>query len=480
MRIIKTTILVFTLNMHAPLLHAVCNSGTLTLANTIGTGAGGGTPYFNAYSPIIAGNMYYAVANFGTSLVSVFSVNTSTGVLTAVSGSPFTAGSGPVGISFSPVIYGNLFAASGNNSSGAVSVFQVNPATGSLTQVSGSPFSAVSSPWETAFSPLVNGNVFVGVANNGSNILTVYSMNTVTGALTTIASPATGAAGSHPRGFAFSPIVNGNLFAAAANGGTGDFAIFSVNTSTGAFTAATGSPFSIGANTIPTGIAFSPVINGNLFLAVTQNSNNGSNNTGSLVSVYSINTSTGVPTAVSGSPFTTGTGPSAVAFSPFVNGNLYAAVSNFATNNVSVYTVNTSTGAFTLASTTSVGAATGPFGMSFSPIMTGGLFLATTNQTTNATSAFQVATIIPTITTLSQFILSGASVTLNGTITGGTANYAITWQDGVVQSGIATTTFSRIVSPTTPTIYDVATISDSNACTAGPSNSITIGVRTCP
>jgi hypothetical protein len=118
--------------------------------------------------------------------------------------------------------------------------------------------------------------------------------------------------------------------------------------------------------------------------------------------------------------------------------------------------------------------------MAFSPVMTGGLFLATTNQTTNASSAYQVATLIPTLTTLSQFILSGASVTLNGTIQGGTANYAITWQDGVVQSGIATTTFSRTVSPTIPTIYDVATISDANACTAGPSNSITIGVRTCP
>src|SRR5207237_6091941 len=95
----------------------------------------------------------------------------------------------------------------------------------------------------------------------------------------------------------------------------------------------------------------------------------------------------------------------------------------------------------------------------FSPLLSGNLFVAAANLNDNNASVSQVITpLSATITTLSQYILSGGSVTLNGTITGGTQPYAITWQDNTVQSGIAITTFSRAVSPTSSTIYDLATI----------------------
>lgn len=370
-------------------------------------------------------------------------------------------------------MYENLFIAVTNSSDNTVGVYQVDTTAGTLTAVSGSPVTTGTFPFGVTFSPLINGNLFVAVTNQNGNSVSVFSVNTSTGVLTGVpGSPFSTGASSLPLSVAFSPLVNGNLFAAIAERGTDKVGVYTVNTSTGVLTQVSGSPFSTG--TFPRYVVFSPFINGNLFAAVINKNDN-------TVSVYSVNTSTGFFTPVSGSPFGTGANPLGVAFSPLVNGNLFAAVPNSIDNTVSIYSVNTSTGFFNPISGSpfSTVASTFPEAVIFSPTLSGGLFVATANQSSSNVSVFQVNALIPTITTLSQYILSGGSVTLNGTITGGTQPYAITWQDSTVQSGIATT-FSRIVSPTSTTIYDVATISDTNSCTAGPSNSITVGVRTCP
>ena len=81
-------------------------------------------------------------------------------------------------------------------------------------------------------------------------------------------------------------------------------------------------------------------ISGNLFAAVANFNDN-------TVSVYGVNQTTGAFTEVSGSPFATGTNPYTVEFSPNISGNLFAAVANLNSNNVSVYDVNIATGAFT-------------------------------------------------------------------------------------------------------------------------------------
>jgi 6-phosphogluconolactonase (cycloisomerase 2 family) len=455
--------------VHPFFMHGVCNQGTLTAVSGSPFSAGSLSRYI-AYSSPVAGNVFAAVSNGSSNNISIYSVNQSTGVFSAVSGSPFTVGASPNGIAFSPLIYENLFLAEVNSSN--VGVYTVDINAGTLTQVSGSPFTTGSNPLHVAFSPLINGNLFAAVSNLISSNISVYSVNTATGVFTAVAGSPFAAAGGSPLGIAFSPLVNGNLFAAVADNSAGNRVfVYSVNTTTGVFSAVAGSPFSAGS--FPINVAFSPIVNNNLYAAVA--------NTGNTVSVYSVNTSTGVFTQVTGSPFATVAQPQWVSFSPLVNGNLFAAITTTTGGaGLRIYTVNTSTGAFSLVSGSPFATGTTPTGNAFSPILSGGLFVATANQISSNASVFQVNTLIPTLTTLSQYILSGASVTLNGTISGGTANYAITWQDGTVQSGIATTTFSRTVTPASTTIYDVATISDSNACTAGPSNSVTIGVRTCP
>jgi hypothetical protein len=397
-----------------------------------------------------------------------------TGAWTQVTGSPFSTGTGPYGCAFSPLIIGNLFAATSNFGSTTVSVYQVNTTTGAFTQVSGSPFSTGGSPLSVAFSPVVEGNLFAAAANYAAKTVAIFSVNTTTGVFTPV-SGSPFATDYFPNTVAFSPLVGGNLFVATSNGntvssGTLSISVYKVNTTTGVLTEVTGSPFTAGL--WPHGIAFTPNLNGTVFAAIANNASN-------TVSVYKVNTTTGAFTQISGSPFATGSQPYNVAFSPVVGGNLYAAIPNNNATTTSVYQVNTTTGAFTSLGTITVGS--GPGDSAFSPLLTNGnLFLGTTNPGSNSAYVYQVGALLPIITTLSQYILSGTSVTINGTISGGTAPYTITWQDGTIQSGIAGTTFSRTVSPTSSTVYYISTITDTNSCSAGPSNAITIAVRTCP
>jgi hypothetical protein len=111
-----------------------------------------------------------------------------------------------------------------------------------------------------------------------------------------------------------------------------------------------------------------------------------------------------------------------------------------------------------------------------SPVVSGGLFEGAVNLSGNTISRYQMALLRPTITTLAQYIFTGSSIAINGTITGGTTPYTITWNDSTQQTGINTSTFSRNVSPSTSTVYYVTTITDANTCSAGPSNTVTIGI----
>src|SRR5436305_815837 len=90
-------------------------------------------PFSVAFSP--SGGLL-ATADTFADAVSVFAVNSSTGVLTPVTGSPFATGSRPTSVAFSPS--GGLLATA-DSFADTVSVFAVNSSTGALTAVTGSP-----------------------------------------------------------------------------------------------------------------------------------------------------------------------------------------------------------------------------------------------------------------------------------------------------------------------------------------------------
>jgi hypothetical protein len=92
----------------------------------------------------------------------------------------------------------------------------------------------------------------------------------------------------------------------------------------------------------------------------------------------------------------------------------------------------------------------------------------------------------------STAVCSGSSVTIHADLTG-TSPWNVTWSDGTVQSGVATSPATRSVSPTTTTPYTVTAVSDATGCTPGtfsggatitvipiPSSTISAAGSVCP
>jgi 6-phosphogluconolactonase (cycloisomerase 2 family) len=86
------------------------------------------------YGILDTGSFVY-VALSATNQVAAFSVNSDTGALTHVPGSPFSAGNAP---SFFAISHNFLYAV--NAADGTVSAYSINPSSGALTPVPGSPF----------------------------------------------------------------------------------------------------------------------------------------------------------------------------------------------------------------------------------------------------------------------------------------------------------------------------------------------------
>jgi 6-phosphogluconolactonase len=89
------------------------------------------------------------VANAGDNTVSGYTINSATGALTAIAGSPFASGgSGPLSVAVDPsgkfayVVNGSVTDFAGVNVSG----YTINSTTGALTAIAGSPFAAGSGP----------------------------------------------------------------------------------------------------------------------------------------------------------------------------------------------------------------------------------------------------------------------------------------------------------------------------------------------
>ena len=189
----------------------------------------------------------------------------------------------------------------------AVSLPFAPPALASWAQLSGSMFATGKSPSGVAFSP--SGGL-LAVTDEKSNTVSVFAVG-VGGQLTQV-SGSPFATGIEPDAAAFSP--NGAFLAVAnfddgpeGSPDDGTVSVFAVGAG-GALSQVSGSPFSTGRFTLPTGIAFSP--SGGL-LAVTNSHIVG----GNTVSVFAVGVG-GQLTPVRGSPFATGFEPQGVAFSP--------------------------------------------------------------------------------------------------------------------------------------------------------------------
>jgi 6-phosphogluconolactonase (cycloisomerase 2 family) len=260
-------------------------------------------------------------ANSGTGDVSAFTIN-SDGSLTAVAGSPFsTGGTAPTSVFVDP---SGRFLFAALSGSGKYAGFTINSSTGALTALASSPFTVGTTPMALTMDP--SGN-FLFIANSGSNNVNAKIIFPSTGTSTPIAGEPF-AVGTNPQAVAVD--ATGNfLFVANTTGGT--VSGFQIAPNGGGLTAIAGSPFTVG--TTPSGIASDPT---GKFLYV---ANSGSNN----VSAFTIS-SAGALTAIAGSPFGVGTSPQSVSVD--VSGK-FLFVANSGSGNVSVFSINSSTGVLT-------------------------------------------------------------------------------------------------------------------------------------
>jgi 6-phosphogluconolactonase (cycloisomerase 2 family) len=281
----------------------VASDGTLTLSGTP-TQAGGSSPDAAVIDP---SGKYLLVTNSLTDNVSVFSIDAGSGALSPV-GSPVPANTNPAEILITP---SGKFVYVTNPGIGMITAFSFS--NGVLTKVPGSPFSSVPGGGGGAFGLAVDGSErFLYVANpSASNPppfsstignISGFNIDPVTGALTPIlGSPFTSTVGSGPRAVTVDP--SGKFVYAVTPGSSFSIWGFTINSTNGQLTAVTNSPFSLTA-----GGLFALIDPSGNYLYIGSQDASG-------IAGYTYDPSTGAPTAITGSPFSTVAAPGKMVFS---------------------------------------------------------------------------------------------------------------------------------------------------------------------
>lgn len=192
-------------------------------------------------------------------------------------------------------------------SSGSASIygFSLDSGTGALAPLAGFPLAIAGLVNESAFDR--SGKFFLVTGTNEFGTkggIEVFSFDSGSGALTLAAGPVE--VGTDPAGVA---LDSSGKYAYVPNTADATISAFALDGSSGALTAVAGAPFASGGNgniNGPLGIAASTV---GPYLYVCNASND--------VSVFAVNSGTGVLSAIQGSPFPDGgSGPSAIVFVP--------------------------------------------------------------------------------------------------------------------------------------------------------------------
>ena len=244
-------------------------------------------------SMAVADGQFLYVPMNGFSNVQGFSINRANGGLTALSGSPFPAQAGAETLALDP---SGRFLFVGGEFASSVSVYQINTTTGALTPAPGSPFQSFNLVLANSLTVDGTGKFLYVGQTFSTNPVVVFSIDQTTGSLTEIAgSPfplGTSVVQADPTGKF--------LLGVADNSGTsGDHHVYvySINPSTGAPTAVSGSPFST--VSVPFGLAIDP--SGSfVYVSVAD-----SNDLVTTLEGYQINATSGALTALAGSPFST-------------------------------------------------------------------------------------------------------------------------------------------------------------------------------
>ncbi len=423
---------------------------TCAVTNGSGTVSGAAITTVNVSCSGQAAKFIY-VPNLGSDDVSAYSVNATTGALTALAGSPFATEEGPFAMSADRQ-GARLFVANRGSAANppTITVFAIDATTGALTETVDSPSElSVASPpganqssvgkpnvhpsgslgyvalgdrlygatvntttgelTEIAGFPLtlsltIGFGAFNGAgtffyvphgAGGNPGTITAYSVNTASGVLTSIGSFPT--SGGDPTFTLLNPAGN-VLF--TPNAQSASVAAFRVDQTSGTLTAAAGSPFSTGAGSVPTAVTVHPTKN---FVYAT-NSNNGQPST---IAGYQLDTTTGVLTPIPGSPFATGGNGAAIASIDATGKFLYTA--HFSSNTIQGFAIDQTSGALTAVPGGPFTTGTNPFALNIDP---SGKYLYSANRGSNTVSSYsinQTSGALTVVNTLATGTMPGAT-----------------------------------------------------------------------
>jgi len=293
--------------------------GSVTVTATSGSISGTTTASVARRTP----RFLYAT-NVGSSDISGFSVDPATGALTPISGSPYATTTGSTSIAVSR---DRRFAYTADFSLSQISAFEITMS-GSLVPVPGTPFAGPDSALSLVAHPTAD---YLYASGQGGEVW-ILSIDPVTGTLRSTGSVAIGNAP------AYSAMTSDGMRLYQTISAAAQIAGFSVGTD-GGLTPVPNSPLSTGF--VPRTIAIDPA---GKFLYVTISSSfAGPSNA---VFAYSIDALSGALTAVPGSPFTAGENPVSAVVE--ASGRFLFVANNANTvsgNSVSAFSIDYSTGA---------------------------------------------------------------------------------------------------------------------------------------
>jgi 6-phosphogluconolactonase len=241
--------------------------------------------------PTTAKASFAYTANQGASL-SGYSVDTSTGALTALSDFPLTTGANPEVVAADPQ---NRFLFVGDIAFSELHVFTIDNSTGALSEIGTSPYATVNEPVAIVVDP---SGTHVYVAGMGSNSVGGFSLD-ATGALTPIAGSPFATSGTQDFGDGIVIDAAGTFLYVQD---LANIYTYSVSESSGALTLVQtiAAPLSVG------GIALDP--HGTYLYAVGPAANS--------IQAYSISASTGLLTPAASSPMLEHNGAYTISISP--------------------------------------------------------------------------------------------------------------------------------------------------------------------
>lgn len=311
--------------------------------------------------------------------VCAFTINSATGALTVVTGSPFpNAGAGEA-VSLTVDASGRFLYAA--NATASVTGYSIDAGSGALTPLSGSPYSAGTSTTSVMADP---SGRFLYVTDDGGDVL-VFAIDSGDGQLR---ASHTIMGRSSPRWLALatgtSPVTYTPKFVYAANSDDNNISTYATDAENGSLTPVTGSPFALdgpaGSDPQAFSVAIDPI---EKFEYVVEYNGNGPNG---YIAAYNVNFLTGALTFTSASPFAIGDQPRWVSVDP--SGRFLYATNAFS-DNISGFSIDRNSGnlAALSASPYSTGPATNPWAVAIDP---SGQFLLVSKQAANQVECFAI------------------------------------------------------------------------------------------